>query len=341
MTDTSYDMEPFNLQFPFTRTLGSTLSTFFSALTTGQLIGVRVGGRVIAPPLEYDPETGADAGSEWVKVGPKGTVSTWTWVPQPTNLHPLRTPFAFAFITLDGADTPMIHVVDVDSPEEMARGMRVEAQFKPEGEAAGRLDDIVAFVPAEDPSPSEGAGEPYEAPADPTVESMDAFCDLTYVDNAAPPTRVWTQGLREGKLLGRTCPQCGRTFVGAIGLCCVDAIELDESLVTEMPQTGVVTNFTVITPVQYHGQQETEPFVRCSVMLDGTDAVLGQQSIVGIPASEVRVGMHVELVWKPEGERDTSEIGNGGHGSTGDTVEGWKPTGQPDEPAENYVDRMM
>jgi hypothetical protein len=129
--------------------------------------------------------------------------------------------------------------------------------------------------------------------------------------------------------------------VGAIGLCCVDAIELDESLVTEMPQTGVVTNFTVITPVQYHGQQETEPFVRCSVMLDGTDAVLGQQSIVGIPASEVRVGMHVELVWKPEGERDTSEIGNGGHGSTGDTVEGWKPTGQPDEPAENYVDRMM
>ena len=76
MTDTSHDMEPFNLQFPFTRTLGSTLSTFFSALAEGQLIGVNVNGRVIAPPLEYDPETGADAGTDYVKVGPKGTVSS-------------------------------------------------------------------------------------------------------------------------------------------------------------------------------------------------------------------------------------------------------------------------
>ncbi|MSX95758.1 MAG: hypothetical protein F2739_04370, partial [Actinobacteria bacterium] len=39
----------FNLTFPFTRTLGSTLSTFSSALAQGQIIGVRTGGRVIAP----------------------------------------------------------------------------------------------------------------------------------------------------------------------------------------------------------------------------------------------------------------------------------------------------
>ena len=61
----------FNLTFPFSRTLGSTLSTFASALAQGQIIGVRTGGRVIAPPLEYDPETAADAGTEWVRVGPK------------------------------------------------------------------------------------------------------------------------------------------------------------------------------------------------------------------------------------------------------------------------------
>jgi hypothetical protein len=340
MTSTEYDMEPFNLQFPFTRTLGPTLSTFFSAVAEGQLIGVRVGGRVIAPPLEYDPENGAAAGTDWVKVGPKGTVSAFTWVAEPTKLHPLQEPFAFAFVTLDGADTPMFHAVQVDSPDALSNGARVEARFKEGDEINGRIDDLV-FVLASDPSPSESAGEPYEAPAEPEFQNMDSFCDLTYVDNAAPPTRVWTEGLKQGKLLGRTCPQCGRTFVGAIGLCCVDAIELDESLSTEMPQTGVVTNFTVITPTPYPGQKETEPFVRCSVMLDGTDAVLGQQTIIGIPASEVRVGMHVELIWKPEGERDTSDIGNGGHGSTGETVEGWKPTGEPDEPAENYVDRMM
>ena len=214
MTDTSHDMEPFNLQFPFTRTLGSTLSTFFSALAKGQLIGVKVGDRVIAPPLEYDPETAADAGSDWVKVGPKGTVSTWTWVPQPTHLHTLQEPFAFAFITLDGADTPMIHVVQA-SEDQMQAGLRVEAQFKPEGEANGRIDDIVAFVPAADPSPSVGAGEPYEAPAEPEIQNMDSYCDLVYIDNASPSTRLWMDSLMNGKLIGQVCPVCNRTYVGA------------------------------------------------------------------------------------------------------------------------------
>ena len=31
----------------------------------------------------------------------------------------------------------------------------------------------------------------------------------------------------------------------------------------------------------------------------------------------------------------------GGHGSTGGAVVGWRPTGEPDEPAENYVERML
>ncbi len=34
-------------------------------------------------------------------------------------------------------------------------------------------------------------------------------------------------------------------------------------------QTGTVTNYTVVTPVQYYGQEETEPFVRASILLDG------------------------------------------------------------------------
>jgi uncharacterized OB-fold protein len=249
-------MEPFNLQFPFTRTLGSTLSTFFSALAKGQIIGVRVGDRVIAPPLEYDPETAADAGSDWVKVGPKGTVSSWTWVPEPTHLHPLQEPFGFAFITLDGADTPMIHLVQA-SEDQLKSGLRVEAQFKPEGEANGRIDDIVAFVPASDPAPSVGAGEPFEAPAENEIENMDSYCDLVYIDNASPSTRLWMDALMGGKLIGQVCPVCNRTYVGPRGLCCVDAVELDDTTLVEVFGKGVVANFTVITPTPYPGQLES------------------------------------------------------------------------------------
>ena len=103
----------------------------------------------------------------------------------------------------------------------------------------------------------------------------------------------------------------------------------------------MVANFTVITPTPYPGQLETEPFVRCSILLDGTDAVMGQQTIIGVPADEVRVGMHVEIEWAPEGERNVDDIGNRGFGATGGAVHGWRPTGEPDEPAENYIERMM
>lgn len=341
MTDTAFDSEPFNLRFPFSRTLGSTLSTFFSALGEGQIIGVRTGGRVIAPPLEYDPDTSADAGTDFVKVGPKGTVSTWTWVPQPTHLHTLNSPFAFAFITLDGADTPMVHMVDVGSESQMVPGMRVEAVFKPASECNGRIDDIVSFVPASDPSPSAGAGDPYTPPAELAVTEMDSLCDLTFIDNASPSTVLWMESLLKGELIGQKCPVCERTYVGPRGLCCVCAVEMDESHLVKVSDRGVVTNFTIITPVQYPGQTETEPFVRCSILLEGTDAVMAQQSILEIPASEVRVGMHVECVWVPEGERDVSEIDNRGRGSGGGCILGWRPTGQPDEPADLFVERMM
>jgi uncharacterized OB-fold protein len=331
----------FNLQFPFTRTLGSTLSTFFSALAQGQIIGVRTGGRVIAPPLEYDSDTGADSGTEYVKVGPKGTVSAWTWVPEPTHLHAIKNPFAFAFVTLDGADTAMVHLVDAGSESAMKPGMRVEATFKPVDERVGRIDDILAFVPATDPAPSAGAGDPWDAPAEPEITTQDSFCDLVYVDNTSESTLLWMESLLNGKLIGQKCPVCSRTFVGPRGMCCVDAIELDETNIVEVPDRGVVTNFTVITPVQYPGQLETEPFARCSILLDGTDAVMAQQSILDIPASDVRVGMHVAAVWVPEAERDVSEIGNRGWGSGGECISGWRHTGQPDEPEENYLERMM
>lgn len=331
----------FNLTFPFSRTLGATLSTFSSALVQGQIIGVRTGGRVIAPPLEYDPDTGADAGTDWVKVGPKGTVSSWTWIPEPTSLHPLDRPFAFAFITLDGADTAMIHAVDAGSESAMAAGMRVEAKFKPSAECVGRIDDIVAFTPATDPSPSVDAGQPFVAPEENDITEMDAFCDLTYVDNASPTTMMWAAALMEGRLIGQKCPQCARTVIGPRGLCSVCAIELDESHVIEVPGKGVVSNFTVVTPTPYPGQTETEPFARCSILLDGADAVIAQQEILDVAVTDIRVGMHVEIVWAPPGQRNVDDIDNRSRGSGGDAILGWRPTGEPDEPADLYLERMM
>jgi hypothetical protein len=134
------------IEFPYTRTLGPVTGPFLTGLRDGQVLGIRSNdGRVLVPPTEWDPETGLplDA-SALVPVGPGGVVETWAWVTEPTGKHPLRQPFAFALIRLDGADTALVHAVDAGSMDAMATGMRVTAKFL--DERVGRITDLV-FVP--------------------------------------------------------------------------------------------------------------------------------------------------------------------------------------------------
>ena len=98
------------------------------------------------PPTEYDPET-AVALVEIVEVGQAGVVETWTWVDPPRPQSPWHSPHALALIRLDGADTPLLHGVLVDSPAEIAVGMRVRARWRDERE--GHIHDIEGFVPTE------------------------------------------------------------------------------------------------------------------------------------------------------------------------------------------------
>jgi uncharacterized OB-fold protein len=136
------------LEFPYTRSTGPVIGRFMTELRDGpRLLGSRrADGRVVMPPTEYDPETGAalDA-SEMVEVGPGGTVTTWAWVARPRPEHPLDRPFAWALIRLDGADTALLHAVDAGDEATMRTGMRVQARFA--DERVGGIRDLACFVP--------------------------------------------------------------------------------------------------------------------------------------------------------------------------------------------------
>jgi hypothetical protein len=135
------------LEYPYSRSVGPVIGAFLTGVRDGKIYGARgSGGKVIVPPTEYDPETSEDIG-ELVEVGPGGVIETWAWVTQPLRHHPLSTPFAFALIRLDGADTALLHVVDVDDPAVLSRGTRVVPRWKPADERLGQINDIVAFVP--------------------------------------------------------------------------------------------------------------------------------------------------------------------------------------------------
>jgi uncharacterized protein len=141
---------PHRLEFPYRRSVGPVLGRFLAGLRDGRVEGVRGSdGRVIVPPQEYDPVT-AEPLTEWVPVGPGGTVVSWAWIAEPLRYQPLDRPFAWALVRLDGADTAMLHAVDAGDEDRMRTGMRVTVRWRPE--RTGDIRDIACFEPEETPS---------------------------------------------------------------------------------------------------------------------------------------------------------------------------------------------
>ncbi|HNI36075.1 MAG TPA: OB-fold domain-containing protein [Microthrixaceae bacterium] len=131
------------IEYPFNRTTGPVIGAFFTGLRERVLVGIRgADGRVICPPVEYDPVTSAPL-TELVKVGDEGTITSWSWVPSPRASQALAEPHALAMIRLDGADTALLHVVAADGPEAVATGARVRAHWADERE--GGVTDIAYF----------------------------------------------------------------------------------------------------------------------------------------------------------------------------------------------------
>jgi uncharacterized OB-fold protein len=307
------------------------IGAFLTGLSEQRILGIRSGERVLCPPLEWDPETGAElAHDELVEVGPAGTVTAWSWVGTPTEQHPLDHPFAFALIQLDGADTTLVHVVDAGSIEAMATGMRVAPRWGED--RTGHITDLAAFVVGEEPVVVASAG-PEEA-----VTMMDYNASITYRTPITENTVRAEQATAEGRFLGLRCPVCQRTYTGGKGYCPIDTIELTVADEVDLPQTGVVTNYTIITPIQYPGQTETEPFVRAFVLLDGTDVILVYQPVIELPAADVRVGKRVAAVWASPAE---SIDDSGGMGGAYGNLLGWMPNGEPDIDDPDLVNRIF
>jgi uncharacterized OB-fold protein len=134
------------LEFPYTRSVGPVVGRFLAGLRDGRIQGLRTpAGRVVVPPMEYDPANGAAVAGEFVDVGPGGVVSTWSWVAAPRKQQPLARPFAWALVRLDGADTLLLHAVDAGEPQAMKTGMRVRPRWRQQ--RVGMITDIECFEP--------------------------------------------------------------------------------------------------------------------------------------------------------------------------------------------------
>jgi uncharacterized protein len=169
---------------------------------------------------------------------------------------------------------------------------------------------------------------------------VDDFVALTYRELLPPETVRFADALIDGRVIGQKCPVCGRVYVAGRGFCPIDVVVLGPEQEVEVGDTGVVTGYTIVTPVRYYGQTKTEPFIYASVLLDGASGTIGGQEITGISIDEVREGMRVRAVWKPREERNYEGHGTRGWGSVSSGIKGFEWTGEPDVPREQYAEHV-
>ena len=202
------------------------------------------------------------------------------------------------------------------------------------GERVGRINDLVCFVPGED---AEVEGDD-KGPAAEPVAMMDYLASITYRNPVPTAGDIVVEASHEHRLVGFECPTCGRVYIGGRGLCPIDSLEFGAEHLIDLPHTGTITNHVVVTPLQYPGQTETEPFARVFVLLDGTDVVVTYQPVVELPVEDVHVGVRVSAVWASPAEAD--DDAGGMAGSFGSLV-GWMPTGEPDVDDPDIVNRIF
>ncbi|MBQ1088984.1 Zn-ribbon domain-containing OB-fold protein [Streptomyces sp. B93] len=306
---------PLVVEFPFTRSLGPVQSAFLTGLRERVVLGVRTtDGRTLVPPVEYDPDT-ADELHELFEVAPTGTVTTWAWNPAPRPGQPLTTPFAWALVRLDGADTALLHALDAPGPDAVRTGLRVRVRWA--AERTGAITDIACFEPYDGP-PAQPTGHTGEF-TDP-VTGIVAPARLDYVHSPGRAQSAHLAALTEHRVVGERCPTCHKVYVPPRGACPTCGVATREQV--EVGPRGTVTTFCVVNIAAKNLDIEV-PYVYAHIALDGADLALHGR-IGGIPYDQVRMGLRVEPVWH-EGSRFPDH---------------YRPCGEPDAEYETYKELL-
>ncbi|MEV8223827.1 OB-fold domain-containing protein [Dietzia maris] len=319
--------------FDYTRSTGPVLGAFFTGLRDGRLVGDRdSAGAVHLPPVEFDPHT-RQALSEFVEIGSgtgiEGVVVVWTWVPEPTDVHKHDSPFAWALVRFDGADTAVLLPLVADGPEAVSSGMRVRLKWS--AERTGTIHDIACVVPADAQGTDQGdnQGDDDEAPqpsGEDAVTMVVTPIGVSVTHTASPAESEFLRAIVQGRLLGRRRSNGPEVYVPPRDYCPSDGIAMGEYV--EVSDIGTVTTFGIVN-VPFAGQEIKPPYVTAYILLDGSDVPI-QHLVLGCEASEVRMGMRVRAAWTPEADRPASMK----------AITHFEPTGDPDADPDTYAEHL-
>ncbi|UXY23689.1 OB-fold domain-containing protein [Streptomyces cynarae] len=306
---------PLVVEFPFTRSLGPVQGAFLTGLRERVVLGVRTrDGRTLVPPVEYDPVT-AEEIRDLVEVAPTGTVTTWAWNHEPRRGQPLSSPFAWVLVKLDGADTALLHALDVPGPEAVRTGLRVRIRWAEE--RSGAITDLACFEPY-DGEPARPAG--HDGEFEDAITGIVAPARLDYTYSPGRAQSAYIGALAGQRTVGERCPKCRKVYVPPRGACPTCGAATHEQV--EVGPRGTVTTFCIVN-IKAKNLDIEVPYVYAHIALDGADLALHGR-IGGIPYDQVRMGLRVEPVWT-RGARHPDH---------------YRPTGEPDAHYDSYKELL-
>lgn len=132
------------ISLPYTWWVGEVGSRFLTALRDeAKILGNRCMEcrTVYVPPRKNCGRCFKEI-DNWVEVGKEGVVQAHTIVRFQYPIQPVRAPFAYALIKLDGADVGMVHIIR-EGLDKLKNGVRVKALFREDRK--GHIMDIDSF----------------------------------------------------------------------------------------------------------------------------------------------------------------------------------------------------
>jgi uncharacterized OB-fold protein len=149
---------------------------------------------------------------------------------------------------------------------------------------------------------------------------------LEYTISSGVARGRFLKAIKEGRLIGQRCPITHKVYVPPRGPSPTTGAEMTEEV--ELPGQGVITTFCIVN-VPFPGQKMEIPFLAASILLDGAD--IPMLHLIGdCELSDVRMGMRVKAIWRPEDEWDY----------TTENIKYFTPTGEPDAPFDSYKEHL-
>ena len=321
------------ITFPYKRSLGPVVGAFMTALTEKRILGIRNGDAVLVPPMEWDPATGAELGPRPVEVGPAGTVDVVDLGAGARRAAPARPALRLRLRASRRRDDAAA-----------ARGRRRLAR-RHGGRPAGRPP--LAGHPSGPPHRHRllRAGRGARGGRARTgVRRTSRSPAWTTSPRSPTGTRCRRRHPGGRRLEGEPPARChaARCASGSTPAARLAARSTRWSSApstrSTCPQTGTITNFTIITPVQYPGRPR--PSRSCGPSCCSTASTscsrTSRRSSCRRPTCRSASGSPRSGRRRPRPIDDTGNMG-GAFGS----LLGWMPNGEPDIDDPDLVNRIF